>query len=146
MSGDKRRSFQRYLLLSQDSFRNALKCLEKQAMTRTMERSAWYEQRNPSGGLRRIESVSSEQLDTTTTLPSPTPTQRPPPPSTSPPPLHPPPPPPPPLHHPPPSPPHVPKRTLSKPSSIPMRMVTRKMALAKGTQKKGSGVRIFRVY
>jgi len=124
MSGDKRRSFQRYLLLSEDSFRNALKCLEKQAMERTMERSAWYDQRNPSGGLRRVESVPGEQLDTT--LPSliPDPTPPPPPTTTT----------------------ALPKRTVTKPSSIPMRMLTRKMASAKSVQQKGSGVRIFRVY
>ena len=47
-----KRAFQRYVLLSEDTYRGAVRCLEKDALARTMEHSAWFER---DGALHRIE-------------------------------------------------------------------------------------------
>jgi hypothetical protein len=50
MSG--KRAFQRYVLLSEDAYRGAVRCMEKEALARATEHSAWFER---DGALRRIE-------------------------------------------------------------------------------------------
>jgi hypothetical protein len=145
MSGIKKRSFQRFLLLSEDSFRGALRCLEKQALARTMEHSTWYEQQQ-RGSLRRVEQDADVTLPSQTmVLPSPPP---PPPPRQ---PALPPPTPPPRAPTPPPVPPpttRAPPRAPPKIIPSPARMITRRMAISSkpSNKQKGSGVRILRVY
>jgi hypothetical protein len=75
MSGAaKRKAFQRFVLLSEDAYRGALRCLEKDALARTMEHSVWY---NRSGGtLKRVDNGANAPLSpppTRSSQPTPTP-------------------------------------------------------------------------
>ena len=51
-----RPAFQRFVLLSEDAYRGAIRCLEKIALERTMDQSQWFERPGTNGGtLQRIE-------------------------------------------------------------------------------------------
>jgi len=59
-----KRSFQRYVLLSEDTYRGALRCLEKGALARTMEHSTWFERGAEGKALQRVEPPPARAHDT----------------------------------------------------------------------------------
>lgn len=57
------RTFRRLVLMSEDTFKSALRCLEKDALAKTTERTLWYEKNASRGTLRRLDVPIERRMD-----------------------------------------------------------------------------------
>lgn len=56
-----RSEFKRFVMLSEDEYRSAVRCLEKNALERTMEHAQWYERPSTKGGV--LHPIEQPQLN-----------------------------------------------------------------------------------
>jgi hypothetical protein len=56
------KTFRRLVLMNEDTYKGALKCLEKEALARTTAQTLWYEKNGTSGDVRRVSVPMEERM------------------------------------------------------------------------------------